>query len=71
MLKYTVLIPTTAVSQVFQTLAQLRSIPCGWNANSDITNVSMLSIFGFYGDFEVVYEKEGVSTCLLTIKSMT
>jgi len=70
-LRYTINVKNTAVDQVFQTLTQLRAIPCVWDANNDSTSLSMAIAFGFFSDFEVMVPSNNLSECDLEIQGLT
>jgi hypothetical protein len=70
-LRYTIHVSTDGVDQVFQTLTQLRAIPCVWDSNNDSTSLSMAIAFGFFSDFEVMVEGKTKSECDLEIQGLT
>lgn len=67
---YTITVPNGQLRRVHSTLTALRATPCVWVASDD-TNLSPLTVYGFYKDFSLLVQYIDYSTFSLEIEGLT
>ena len=67
----TILVPTNDTRRLKYLLASLRAIPCVWVGDDDTDTYAPLVIFGWYGDFRIVYDFARYANFSLELKGLT
>lgn len=56
------------INRVYMLLTDLESVPCAWRAVSVFNYQAPLTVYGWYGEFDQLFETFGKTTCTLDIK---
>jgi len=63
-------VATGSIDKVYDTLSQLRGIPCAWDANNDGTDLSLPVAYGIYDDFTEVVTLLNYTIVSVSIKGL-
>jgi hypothetical protein len=67
---YTLWVPISQLRRVHSTLSALRAVPCVWVASTEY-ELSPLTVYGVYKDFNILVNYVDYCTCSLEIEGLT